>query len=97
MLNQMMKNESGVREEAPPPAWGKGLAQEKSKKEQRQWEREHAAKPLAQYEDNAERDASMREVARWNDPMEGKLTMDKVQTFACNHHGSQHVVITDGR
>ena len=43
MLSEMMKNETQKgREAAPAPVWGKGLAQEKSKAEQREYERQQA-------------------------------------------------------
>ena len=78
MLSEMMRQDDNKgRAAAPAPAWGKGLAQQRSKEEQREYERRQAAKPLAQYEDNADRDASKRAVERWGDPMLGRLSGKK--------------------
>ena len=75
MLNEMMRQEQGgASKKSAAPAWGKGLAQERSRQEQREHDRAWAAKPLAQYEDNAERDASKRAVERWGDPMAGRVS-----------------------
>jgi len=78
MLNEMIKQDkregSG---RGPTPTWGKGLVQQRSKEEQRDYERREAAKPLARYEDDAERDAEKRAVERWGDPMLGRTSMDK--------------------
>uniref|UniRef100_A0A7S4F7C5 BUD13 homolog n=1 Tax=Chrysotila carterae TaxID=13221 RepID=A0A7S4F7C5_CHRCT len=80
-LNAMLEMERAGDGAAKPvkPVWGSGLAQQRSKKEQREYEREWANKPLAQYEDNAERDASKRAIERWGDPMAGRLALDKAK------------------
>ena len=54
-----------------------GLAQQRTKDEQRAYEREVASKPLSQYEDDSTRDSEKRGIERWGDPMAGKLTKDK--------------------
>ena len=50
------------------PSWGKGLAQQRSKEEQREYERREGAKPLARYEMDADRDAEKRQTERWGVP-----------------------------
>ena len=59
---------------APAPVWGRGLVQKRQGREARAHEAEYSARPLAQYEDNADRDAAMRGVERWGDPMLGRLS-----------------------
>ena len=61
------------------PVWGSGLAQQRSRAEQREHDRVAGAAPLAQYEDNAECDAAKRVVQRWGDPMAGRLALDKAR------------------
>ena len=48
--------------------------QKRQGREARAHEAEYSARPLAQYEDNADRDAAMRGVERWGDPMLGRLS-----------------------
>ena len=80
MLTEMERQkEPGAKAPPPPPTWGRGLVQQKSKTEQREHARAWGAKPLAQYEDNAERDASKRVVQRWGDPMLGRTDGDKAR------------------
>ncbi|KAL1518858.1 hypothetical protein AB1Y20_003135 [Prymnesium parvum] len=87
MLNQMVANESGKKQEAVKPVWGKGLAQERSKEEQREYERREAAKPLARYEIDEDRDAEKRAAERWGDPMLGNLTMKKASSNRPKYRG----------
>ena len=75
MLSELQRQqESGMRTTAPAPVWGSGLIQQRNKKEQMEHNRAWGARPLAQYEDNAERDLAKRGVQRWGDPMAGRLT-----------------------
>jgi len=75
MLSEMQRQQQpGAKAPPPPPVWGSGLAQKRSKTEQREHDKLMAARPLAQYEDNSERDASKRGVQRWGDPMLGRLS-----------------------
>ena len=63
----MMANESGKKPDAVQPTWGKGLVQQRSKEEQREYERQEAAKPLARYEMDSDRDREKRQVERWGE------------------------------
>jgi pre-mRNA-splicing factor CWC26 len=75
MLTELERQQQpGAKAPAPAPVWGSGLVQQRSKKEQREYEREWGARPLAQYENNSERDVSKRVVQRWGDPMAGRLS-----------------------
>lgn len=74
MLSEMMKSEGAPAGEPVKPSWGKGLAQQRSKEEQRERDRKEAAKPLARYEIDDELDAQKRAVMRFDDPMAQHLT-----------------------
>jgi pre-mRNA-splicing factor CWC26 len=75
MLSEMMKTEGSGQAAGPvKPVWGSGLAQQRSKEEQRDYERREAAKPLARYEIDADLDAEKRAAMRWDDPMAKHLS-----------------------
>ncbi|KAL3900384.1 MAG: hypothetical protein SGPRY_012471, partial [Prymnesium sp.] len=87
MLNQMMANETGKKREPVQPTWGKGLVQQRSKAEQREYERQEAAKPLARYEMDADRDREKRAAERWGDPMLGNLSKSKAKSNKPQYRG----------
>ena len=89
MLNQMVEQEGGGGKKKEPvaPTWGTGLAQQRSKEEQRAFERAEAAKPLARYENDAGRDQEMRGVERWGDPMLGNLVAQKPKSNLPKYRG----------
>ena len=76
MLSEMMRAEGGGGGgggERVQPTWGSGLAQQRSKAEQREYERREAAKPLARYDIDDDVDARKRAEMRWDDPMAEQL------------------------
>ena len=54
-ISQMEAEQSGKAKEKVKPVWGTGLAQQRTKEEQKAYEREISSKPLAQYEDDGDR------------------------------------------
>ena len=89
MLSEMMKNEGGAKPAAGPvkPTWGSGLVQQRSKEEQREYERREAAKPMARYDLDAERDAEKREAVRWDDPMAEYVAAKKPKSNKPQYRG----------
>ena len=74
LSNFMAQQEGKAPATSVEPTWGRGLAQERSKEEQRAYERAEAAKPVARYEIDADRDSEKRAAERWGDPMLGNLS-----------------------
>ena len=74
---------SAVQDERPRPEWGGGLVQQRELAEARARGREMASRPLAQYEDNAERDSAMRGAQRWGDPMLGRVELEDAKKKLC--------------
>ena len=63
------------------PAWQGGLVQKQASASAVSRAMQMTGKPLAQYEDNAERDRAMRATSRWEDPMKGEIGVEKAKNM----------------
>ena len=82
-LEQQRREEAAQRNAAAAtPAWGTGLAQQRSKAEERERKRADGAGPLARYDIDASVDAEKRAAMRFDDPMAEHLASRKASASA---------------
>ena len=72
--------------EAQKMEWGKGLVQREDRQRKQKEIDDMKNKPMARYHDDAEINAELMDVERWNDPAAAFMTVSSssIKTFLCN-------------
>jgi len=77
MLEQMERQDAGIKEETTNYQWGRGEAQKATEEEQRRRLEEEKEKPFARHADDPQMNQWMKEASRWGDPMANMASVSK--------------------